>query len=93
MTYCRPRPGPPTRSTTWTTSGVLAGVAGLLLVVLGCVRARVHDDRAGAVVLGLLPNMGVAGSGLLSLSEGQGGGQGIGSCSFISPVRPCWWPR
>ncbi|GGP76694.1 hypothetical protein GCM10010287_64350 [Streptomyces variabilis] len=36
-------------------------------------RARVHDDRAGAVVLGLLPNMGVAGSGLLSLSQGQGG--------------------
>lgn len=61
--------------------GVLAGVAGLLLVVLGCVRARVYDDRAGAVALGLgaLPNMGVAGSGLLSLSEGQG----IGKLQFL----------
>ncbi|MGA5330914.1 hypothetical protein ACPCJT_33390 [Streptomyces griseoincarnatus] len=74
MTYCRPRPGPPTRSTTWTTSGVLAGVAGLLLVVLGCVRARVHDDRAGAVSLrlGALPNMGVAGSGRRRAHPGSG---------------------
>ncbi len=57
--------------------GILAGVAGVLLVVLGCVRARVYDDRAAAVALGLgaLPNVGVAGSGLLSLSEGQGVGR------------------
>src|SRR5690606_34463745 len=54
--------------------GILAGVAGVLLVVLGCVRARVYDDRAAGIALGLgaLPNMGVAGSGLVSLSEGQG---------------------
>ncbi|MFJ9669062.1 type VII secretion integral membrane protein EccD [Streptomyces sp. NPDC101219] len=61
--------------------GILAGVAGVLLVVLGCVRARVYDDRAAGVALGLgaLPNMGVAGSGLLSLSEGQG----IGKLQFL----------
>ncbi|MFD0317624.1 type VII secretion integral membrane protein EccD [Streptomyces flavalbus] len=61
--------------------GILAGVAGVLLVVLGCVRARVYDDRASAVALGLgaLPNVGVAGSGLLSLSEGQG----IGKLQFL----------
>ena len=53
--------------------GILAGVAGVLLVTLACVRARVYDDRASAIALGLgaLPNVGVAGSGLLSLSEGQ----------------------
>lgn len=61
--------------------GILAGVAGVLLVVLACVRARVYDDRASAVGLGLgaLPNVGVAGSGLLSLSEGQG----IGKLQFL----------
>ncbi|WP_406729657.1 type VII secretion integral membrane protein EccD [Streptomyces sp. GD-15H] len=61
--------------------GILAGIAGFLLVVLGCVRARVYDDRATAVALGLgaLPNMGVAGSGLLSLSEGQG----VGKLQFL----------
>ncbi|MGW5973817.1 type VII secretion integral membrane protein EccD [Streptomyces sp. NPDC055186] len=61
--------------------GILAGIAGVLLVVLGCVRARVYDDRAAAVALGLgaLPNMGVAGSGLLSLSEGQG----VGKLQFL----------
>lgn len=61
--------------------GILAGVAGLLLVVLACVRARVYDDRAAAIALGLgaLPNVGVAGSGLLSLSEGQG----IGKLQFL----------
>lgn len=61
--------------------GILAGVAGLLLVVLACVRARVYRDRAAAIALGLgaLPNVGVAGSGLLSLSEGQG----IGKLQFL----------
>src|SRR5690606_40169109 len=61
--------------------GILAGVAGVLLVVLGCVRARVYDDRAAGIALGLgaLPNMGVAGSGLVSLSEGQG----IGKLQFL----------
>ncbi|MGC9381978.1 type VII secretion integral membrane protein EccD [Streptomyces sp. MH13] len=61
--------------------GILAGVAGVLLLVLGCVRARVYDDRAGAIALGLgaLSNLGVAGSGLLSLSEGQG----VGKLQFL----------
>ncbi|MBX9365597.1 type VII secretion integral membrane protein EccD [Streptomyces sp. WAC04114] len=61
--------------------GILAGVAGLLLVVLACVRARVYDDRASAIALGLgaLPNVGVAGSGLLPLADGQG----IGRLQFL----------
>ncbi|MFV0133305.1 type VII secretion integral membrane protein EccD [Streptomyces sp. HMX87] len=61
--------------------GILAGIAGVVLVVLGCVRARVYDDRGAAIALGLgaLPNVGVAGSGLLSLSEGQG----IGKLQFL----------
>ncbi|MDX2965052.1 type VII secretion integral membrane protein EccD [Streptomyces acidiscabies] len=61
--------------------GILAGVAGLLLLVLGCVRARVYDDRASAIALGLgaLPNVGVAGSGLLPLT----GGEGIGKLQFL----------
>jgi type VII secretion integral membrane protein EccD len=61
--------------------GILAAVAGLLLVTLACVRARVYDDRGSAVALGLgaLPNMAVAGSGLLPLSEGQG----IGRLQFL----------
>ncbi|MCT7355113.1 type VII secretion integral membrane protein EccD, partial [Streptomyces sp. 15-116A] len=61
--------------------GVLAGIAGLLLVVFGCVRARVYGDRGAAVALGLgaLPSVGVAGSGLLSLSAGQG----IGKLQFL----------
>ncbi|MFI8860752.1 type VII secretion integral membrane protein EccD [Streptomyces prasinus] len=61
--------------------GILAGIAGVLLVVLACVRARVYDDRAAAVALGLgaLPNTGVAGSGLLALSEGQG----VGKLQFL----------
>lgn len=61
--------------------GILAGVAGVLLVTLACVRARVYDDRASAIALGLgaLPNVGVAGSGLLSLSEGQG----VGKLQFL----------
>ncbi|AIS00876.1 type VII secretion integral membrane protein EccD [Streptomyces glaucescens] len=61
--------------------GVLAAVAGALLVTLACVRARVYDDRGSAVALGLgaLPNIAVAGSGLLPLSEGQG----IGRLQFL----------
>ncbi|MFI6856352.1 type VII secretion integral membrane protein EccD [Streptomyces sp. NPDC050416] len=61
--------------------GILAGVAGVLLVVLACVRARVYDDRASAIALGLgaLPNVGVAGSGLLPLADGQG----IGRLQFL----------
>ncbi|GGW81392.1 type VII secretion integral membrane protein EccD [Streptomyces lucensis JCM 4490] len=62
-------------------AGILAGVAGVLLVLLAAVRARVYDDRGSAVALGLgaLPNVGVAGSGLLPLS----GGEGIGRLQFL----------
>ncbi|MEU6394992.1 type VII secretion integral membrane protein EccD [Streptomyces sp. NPDC046939] len=61
--------------------GILAAIAGVLLVTLACVRARVYNDRGSAVALGLgaLPNIAVAGSGLLSLSEGQG----IGRLQFL----------
>ncbi|MFI1724864.1 type VII secretion integral membrane protein EccD [Streptomyces sp. NPDC020489] len=61
--------------------GILAGVVGVLLVVFACVRARIYDDRASAVALGLgaLPNVGVAGSGLLPLADGQG----IGKLQFL----------
>ncbi|WP_460073587.1 type VII secretion integral membrane protein EccD [Streptomyces sp. YKOK-I1] len=61
--------------------GVLAGVMGVLLVAIACVRARVYDDRGSAIALGLgaVPNIAVAGSGLLSLSEGQG----IGRLQFL----------
>jgi type VII secretion integral membrane protein EccD len=61
--------------------GILAGVTGVVLVVLAAVRARVYGDRASAVALGLgaLPNAGVAGSGLLSLAHGQG----IGKLQFL----------
>jgi len=57
--------------------GILAAVTGLLLLVLGAVRARIYDDRASAFALGLgaLPNLGVAGSGLLALPEHQGVGR------------------
>ncbi len=62
-------------------AGILAAVTGILLVVLSAVRARVYDDRGSAVALGLgaLPNVGVAGSGLLPLSDGQG----IGRLQFL----------
>ncbi|MFB0620767.1 type VII secretion integral membrane protein EccD [Streptomyces sp. AGS-58] len=62
-------------------AGVLAAVTGVLLVVLSAVRARVYDDRGSAVALGLgaLPNIGVAGSGLLPLSDGEG----IGRLQFL----------
>ncbi|MFB7089995.1 type VII secretion integral membrane protein EccD [Streptomyces sp. NPDC056296] len=57
--------------------GILAGVAGVLLVIFACVRARVYKDRGSAVALGLgaLPNIAVAGSGLVPLAEGQGTGR------------------
>ncbi|GGR99322.1 MULTISPECIES: type VII secretion integral membrane protein EccD [Streptomyces] len=62
-------------------AGILAAVTGVLLVVLSAVRARVYDDRGSAVALGLgaLPNIGVAGSGLLPLSAGEG----IGRLQFL----------
>lgn len=61
--------------------GVIAGVCGVLLLSIACVRARVYGDRGSAIALGLgaLPNVAVAGSGLLPLSEGQG----IGRLQFL----------
>ncbi|MFR9799763.1 type VII secretion integral membrane protein EccD [Streptomyces sp. MS06] len=61
--------------------GVLAAVAGCLLVAFACVRARVYDDRASGIAVGLgaLPNVGVAGSGILPLADGQG----IGKLQFL----------
>ncbi|MFH8611761.1 type VII secretion integral membrane protein EccD [Streptomyces sp. NPDC018029] len=58
-------------------SGILAAVAGVLLLTLAAVRARVYDDRASALALGLgaLPNVAVAGSGLLPVADGQGVGR------------------
>lgn len=61
--------------------GIVAALAGTLLVTIACVRARVYDDRGSAVALGLgaLPNIAVAGSGLLPFSEGEG----IGRLQFL----------
>lgn len=61
--------------------GILTAVAGVLLVAVAAVRARVYGDRTSAVALGLgaLPNAGVAGSGLLPLADGQG----IGKLQFL----------
>ncbi|WP_374200602.1 type VII secretion integral membrane protein EccD [Streptomyces sp. ATCC 21386] len=61
--------------------GVIAGVFGLLLLTIACVRARVYGDRGSAIALGLgsFPNLAVAASGLLPLS----GGQGIGRLQFL----------
>ncbi|GAX51461.1 type VII secretion integral membrane protein EccD [Streptomyces olivochromogenes] len=61
--------------------GILAAVSGILLAIIACVRTRVYDDRGSAAALGLgaLPNVAVAGSGLLPLSEGQG----IGKLQFL----------
>ncbi|MFF8954573.1 type VII secretion integral membrane protein EccD [Streptomyces sp. NPDC014894] len=61
--------------------GILAAVAGVLLLALACVRARVYDDRASAVALGIgaMANAAVAGSGLLPPADGQG----IGRLHFL----------
>ncbi|MFJ8233841.1 type VII secretion integral membrane protein EccD [Streptomyces sp. NPDC094448] len=61
--------------------GVLAGVAALLLLALAGIRARVYDDRAAAVALGLgaMANAGIGGSGLLPPADGQG----IGKLQFL----------
>ncbi|GGX19811.1 type VII secretion integral membrane protein EccD [Streptomyces malachitofuscus] len=57
--------------------GVIAGGLGLLLTAFAGVRARVYDDRASAVSLGLgaLPLLLVAGSGILAAPDGQGPGR------------------
>ncbi|QDY81290.1 type VII secretion integral membrane protein EccD [Streptomyces qinzhouensis] len=61
--------------------GVLAGVAALLLLALAGIRARVYDDRASAVALGLgaMANAAIGGSGLLPPADGQG----IGKLQFL----------
>ncbi|QKV92235.1 type VII secretion integral membrane protein EccD [Streptomyces sp. NA02950] len=57
--------------------GIIAGSVGLLLTALAGVRARVYDDRASAVALGLgaLPHLMIAGSGILALDKGEGVGR------------------
>ncbi len=57
--------------------GVLAAVTAVLLLAVACVRARVYDDRGSSIALGAgaLVNAAVAGSGLVSLSAGQGVGR------------------
>ncbi|MFF3291243.1 type VII secretion integral membrane protein EccD [Streptomyces sp. NPDC003023] len=61
--------------------GILAAVAGVLLLALAGVRARVYDDRGSAVALGAgaMANAAVAGAGLLPLAAGQG----IGKLQFL----------
>jgi type VII secretion integral membrane protein EccD len=58
-------------------SGILAGAAGLVLVTLASVRARVYDDRYSSVALGLaaLPLLLVAGSGIMPVDAGEGPGR------------------
>ncbi|OEU85955.1 hypothetical protein DB35_11190 [Streptomyces abyssalis] len=61
--------------------GIIAAAAGVLLVALACVRARVYDDRLSSIALGLgaMPHIMIAGSGILPLGEGQG----IGRLQFL----------
>ncbi|MBQ0984363.1 type VII secretion integral membrane protein EccD [Streptomyces sp. F63] len=61
--------------------GILAAVAGVLLLAFASVRARVYDDRGAAVALGVgaLANAAVAGAGLLP----PAGGQGVGKLQFL----------
>lgn len=61
--------------------GIIAAATGVLLVALACVRARVYDDRASSIALGLgaMPHIMVAGSGALPLPEGEG----IGRLQFL----------
>ncbi|MDQ8706847.1 type VII secretion integral membrane protein EccD [Streptomyces sp. LHD-70] len=61
--------------------GIVAAVSGLTLLGLAVARARVYGDRAGALALGIgaLANLGVAGTGLLPLTAGQG----IGKLQFL----------
>ncbi|MEV6316492.1 type VII secretion integral membrane protein EccD [Streptomyces sp. NPDC051776] len=62
--------------------GILAAVAGVLLLALAGVRSRVYDDRGSAVAFGIgaLGNAAVAGSGLLAPAAGQG----IGRLQFLT---------
>ncbi|MFI1831086.1 type VII secretion integral membrane protein EccD [Streptomyces sp. NPDC020412] len=62
-------------------SGVLAGVMAVLLLALACVRARVYDDRASAVALGVgaMANAAIGGTGLLPPADGEG----VGKLQFL----------
>ena len=73
--------GDPVRHDMHGLPGIIAGAAGLLLVALACVRARVYDDRASSIALGLgaMPHVMIAGSGILPLGEGEG----IGRLQFL----------
>ncbi|MFF6981110.1 type VII secretion integral membrane protein EccD [Streptomyces sp. NPDC008343] len=61
--------------------GIVAAVSGLVLLAIATVRARVYGDRGSSVAFGIgaLANLGVAGSGLLALSAGEG----IGRLQFL----------
>ncbi|KPC61324.1 type VII secretion integral membrane protein EccD [Streptomyces chattanoogensis] len=57
--------------------GIVTAVSGLTLLSLAVARARVYRDRGSSLALGIgaLANLGVAGSGLLPLPDGQGVGR------------------
>ncbi|MFB7465863.1 type VII secretion integral membrane protein EccD [Streptomyces sp. NPDC056224] len=57
--------------------GILAGAVGVLLTAVAGVRARVYRDRGSAVALGLaaLPQLLIAGSGIIAPAAGQGPGR------------------
>lgn len=57
--------------------GIVAGVTAVLLTALAGVRARVYDDRASAVALGLgaMPHLLIAGSGVIAADPGEGPGR------------------
>lgn len=61
--------------------GIVAAVSGLVLLAVATVRARVYGDRGSSVAFGIgaLANLGVAGSGLVGLSAGEG----IGRLQFL----------
>ncbi|CAM5476376.1 Type VII secretion integral membrane protein EccD OS=Streptomyces rimosus subsp. rimosus (strain ATCC / DSM 40260 / JCM 4667 / NRRL 2234) OX=1265868 GN=eccD PE=3 SV=1 [Streptomyces rimosus subsp. rimosus] len=64
--------------------GIIAGVTGIVLVALSGVRARVYDDHASSIALGLasLPHLLLAGSGIMPVADGEG----PGACSSWSAV-------
>ncbi|MEK2471349.1 type VII secretion integral membrane protein EccD [Streptomyces noursei] len=57
--------------------GIIAGVVGVVLVALAGVRARVYDDHASSIALGLsaLPHLLIAGSGIFPVDSGGGPGR------------------
>ncbi|MEU7132707.1 type VII secretion integral membrane protein EccD [Streptomyces sp. NPDC046261] len=57
--------------------GIVAGVVAVFLTAFAGVRARVYDDRASAVALGLaaVPHLLIAGSGVLGPGAGEGAGR------------------